>query len=373
MLRIALRNLFQNKIRLVIAVGGVALALMLILALDAVVGGMEAKLTAYIDYSGADIFVAQSGVRNMHMAASALPLSVKSQVRAVPGVASVTPVLYLTNVVVANETRHLAYVIGVPPRAAAGGPWRIVAGKALPGSREAIIDRGIAEQSGIGLGDTVEILGEDFTVAGLSEGTANLTNSVAFIARADFRALARGRRHRKLRAGDGRARPVARRRRAPDRSAGPRCDRADAPGVRRPGAQGDQRYEHRRRHDHEPGRRADRHGRDGADGVHRHTRPAGRVWCPQSARRAQPPALRRRADAGAHQCRASDSCSELALPWRCRRSSRAPASTCSFRCEARRCSKWALRRLSSPASSAILPIMQIAGLDPAMVFRGKTK
>jgi putative ABC transport system permease protein len=186
MLRIALRNLFQSKIRLALAVGGVALALMLILALDAVVGGMEAKLTAYIDYSGADIFVAQSGVRNMHMASSALPLSVRSQVRAVPGVATVTPVLYLTNLVVSGDNRHLAYVIGLPPKAVAGGPWRIVAGKAQPASREAIIDRGIAEQSGIGIGDTVEILGEDFTVAGLSEGTANLTNSVAFITRADF-------------------------------------------------------------------------------------------------------------------------------------------------------------------------------------------
>jgi hypothetical protein len=58
MLRIAIRNLFQNKVRLLIAVGGVALALMLITALDAVVGGMETRLTAYIDYSGADIFVA---------------------------------------------------------------------------------------------------------------------------------------------------------------------------------------------------------------------------------------------------------------------------------------------------------------------------
>jgi putative ABC transport system permease protein len=189
MLRIALRNLFQNKVRLALAVGGVALALMLIVALDAVVGGTEARLTAYIDYSGADIFVAQSGVRNMHMAASALPLSVKSQVRAIPGVATVTPVLYLTNVVVSGENRHLAYVIGLPANAIIGGPWRIVAGKALPESREAIIDRGVAEQSGIGLGATVEILGEDFTVAGLSEGTANLTNSVAFITRADFARL----------------------------------------------------------------------------------------------------------------------------------------------------------------------------------------
>lgn len=189
MLRIAIRNLFQNKVRLAIAIGGVALALMLILALDAVVGGMEARLTAYIDLSGADIFVAQSGVRNMHMAASVIPLSVKSRVRAVPGIASVTPVLYLTNVVVANDTRHLAYVIGLPPSAVAGVPWRIAQGQAIPRAGEAIIDRGIAEQSGVRIGDTVEILGEEFTVAGLSEGTANLTNSVAFIARADFARL----------------------------------------------------------------------------------------------------------------------------------------------------------------------------------------
>ena len=80
-------------------------------------------------------------------------------------------------------------MIGLPPKAVAGGPWRIVAGNALPGSREAIIDRGVDEQSGIGIGDTVEILGEEFTVAGLSEGTANLTNSVAFIRRTDFARL----------------------------------------------------------------------------------------------------------------------------------------------------------------------------------------
>jgi putative ABC transport system permease protein len=98
-------------------------------------------------------------------------------------------VLYLTNVVVSGENRHLAYVIGLPANAVAGGPWRIVAGKVLPGPREAIIDRGVAEQSGIGIGNTVEILGADFTVAGLSEGTANLTNSVVFITRADFARL----------------------------------------------------------------------------------------------------------------------------------------------------------------------------------------
>jgi putative ABC transport system permease protein len=147
MLRLAYRNLFQNKTRLAISVGGAALALMLILSLDAIMAGIERQVTAYIDYSGADIFVAQDGVRNMHMASSSLAASVASQVKAVPGVASVTPILYLTNVVDLGEARNLAYVIGLPPRPVVGGPWRVVAGKSAPSVGEAVIDRGVAEKS----------------------------------------------------------------------------------------------------------------------------------------------------------------------------------------------------------------------------------
>ena len=189
MLRLAVRNLFQSKVRLMISIGGVALALMLILSLDAVFAGAQTQVTAYIDRSGADIFVAQSGVRNMHMAASALPSSAATEVRAVRGVESVTPILYLTNMIVIGEERSLAYVIGLPPRAAVGGPWRVVVGKAIPSVGEAIIDQGVALKSGVGLGDEVEILGEEFVVVGLSDGTATLFNSVVFISKQDFARL----------------------------------------------------------------------------------------------------------------------------------------------------------------------------------------
>ena len=126
MLRLAYRNLFQNKARLAVSAGGVALALMLILTLDAIFAGVEQQIAAYIRNAGADIFVSQSGVRNMHMASSALPTGVVRRVQAVPGVASTTPIFYLTNMVVAGEERNLAYVIGLPARAPAGGPgaWR---------------------------------------------------------------------------------------------------------------------------------------------------------------------------------------------------------------------------------------------------------
>jgi len=186
MTRLALRNLFQSRARLSISVGGVALALMLILALDAILGWIERRVTAYIDASGADIWVSQEGVRNMHMASSSFSSSLASGVARIEGVESVTPILYLTNVVEAGDERTVAYVIGLPDGALAGTPWIMRSGRANPGRDGAVIDQGIAEASGIGLGDTVEILGEEFEVVGLSGGTASLTNSIAFISSRDF-------------------------------------------------------------------------------------------------------------------------------------------------------------------------------------------
>ncbi len=107
MFYLALRNLCQNTVRLLISVGGVALALMVILAFDAIFTGVEGQLTAYIDHSRADVFVAQAGVRNLHMSASWLPASVVDQVKRVPGVESATPILYVTDMVVARGTRNL--------------------------------------------------------------------------------------------------------------------------------------------------------------------------------------------------------------------------------------------------------------------------
>jgi putative ABC transport system permease protein len=133
MLRVAFRNLFQNRTRLIVSVGGVALAMLLVLALDAIVAGAERQITAYIEYSGADVFVSQAGVRTLHMSSSSLPLNAVQQVRSQRGVASVTPILYMTNMVVAGGQRSLAYIIGLPPDAQTGGPWRTTSGATLPG------------------------------------------------------------------------------------------------------------------------------------------------------------------------------------------------------------------------------------------------
>src|SRR5215831_3246282 len=140
MLNMAFRNLFQSKTRMLVSVGGVALAMLLILALDAIVAGSERQITAYIEHSGADVIISQAGVRTLHMSSSSLPADGLSNVGSEEGVASVTPILYMTNMVVAGDQRSLAYVIGLPASGQAGGPWQMQTGQPIPGSGEAVVE-----------------------------------------------------------------------------------------------------------------------------------------------------------------------------------------------------------------------------------------
>jgi putative ABC transport system permease protein len=189
---LARRSLIRNRVRFAASVGGVALALSLTLALDAIYAGVANQLTTYVDRAGADVWVAQAGVRNLHMVASWLPASVTDAVRAVPGVAEATPILYSTDTIAAGDERAVAYVIGLPADAPMGGPWDVVEGSAHVGRGEIIVDHGFARKAGVSIGDTVTVLGSRARIVGLSEGTASLVNSVAFVSSDDFQTMRGG-------------------------------------------------------------------------------------------------------------------------------------------------------------------------------------
>jgi putative ABC transport system permease protein len=190
-LLLARRNLSQNRVRLTASIGGVALALSLVLALDAIFAGVSNQLTAYIDRAGADVWVSQAGVRNLHMVASFVPASVTAEVQAVDGVADVTPILEATDSIAAGEERAVVYVVGLPTGATMGGPWDVVEGSSEVHPGEVVVDQGFARRADVRIGDSVTILGGEARIIGLSEGTASLVNAVAFVSIDDFRA-ARG-------------------------------------------------------------------------------------------------------------------------------------------------------------------------------------
>ena len=171
------RQLGAKPGRTVAGVTGIAVALLLVLALKAIFAGMETRLTAYIDASGADVIVAQDGVRTMHMTQSALPPSAIAAVARVTGVASTEPIIYKGAFVESVGDRSgIVAVVG-------GGPVPgLVSGRG-PDAGEIVLDRALGARLGAVIGDRVRILGASLRVSGEVDGTAAITGSYAFVAR----------------------------------------------------------------------------------------------------------------------------------------------------------------------------------------------
>ena len=179
------RNLFSERRRALLGIAGVATALLLVLALDGIFAGVMRQVTRVIDDSPADVFVAQAGVRNMHMVYSAIPADTVERVRVMPGVAWADPLLYdLDAVVGPNGERQNSYVFGYTP-GRRGGPRRLVTGVA-PGPGEIVLDDRGAGRIGARIGSTVEVFGTRWRVSGLTSGLTNITNTVSYVRLEDF-------------------------------------------------------------------------------------------------------------------------------------------------------------------------------------------
>lgn len=179
---LARRQLLVRKGRTLAGVAGIAAALLLVLALQAIFSGINDRLTAFIEESGADVIVAQRGVDTMHMTQSALPEQTTVDVASVPGVAEAKPILYVPAMIERGEERGIVYLIGDD---AGGAPLPLAAGR-RPRTGEIVLEGSLAERLDAPPGSSVQALGETFRVAGEVEGLASILNSVAFVRREDL-------------------------------------------------------------------------------------------------------------------------------------------------------------------------------------------
>jgi putative ABC transport system permease protein len=144
---LAYRNLIQQKMRLALSIGGAALAIML---------------------------------TNLLSATSTLPPGAEDQARGVPGIASVIPIISQFVILNIHDEKVVAYMVGYESEFG-GGPWEIGEGRSPQRKDEIVLDRVMAQRHGFSLGDTIELLDEEFKVVGLSEGTNSWMASFIFI------------------------------------------------------------------------------------------------------------------------------------------------------------------------------------------------
>lgn len=182
---LARRNLFEGKTRFVMSVGGVALAILLILVLDGVFAGALARVALFIENTPFQIAIAQDGVTNMHMTSSFFPVTKVNEVKRVKGVKEVNTILLTSDFLVSGENRSVAYIVGYHP-GRPGGPWAMAEGTSDIKSGEIIIDEQIARKYNLKIGDSITALGRSFKIGGLASDTVNIVNSVAFMRFDDF-------------------------------------------------------------------------------------------------------------------------------------------------------------------------------------------
>lgn len=185
---LARRNLFQDKTRLALSIGGVALAVMLILILKGFLTGMNRQITSYLDRSPGSVIVAEEDVVNLLGATSLLPKGIDEKAERIRGVEEVTPILSQFVILELHEKKQPAYMVGYDP-GLGGGPWQLVAGREPRSKKEIVFDRVLADRHGLKLGDQAEVMGQDFTIVGLSSGTTSWMTSFFFVRKQDAEKL----------------------------------------------------------------------------------------------------------------------------------------------------------------------------------------
>jgi putative ABC transport system permease protein len=177
---LAYHNLFQDKVRSMLSILGVGLAITLVLVLNGFLLGVDRAASTYLDHAPGSVVVARKDVKNFIVSSSLLPPGMADTVCKVEGVSQVAPILTQPVYFELHGQKVFVEMIGYDSRFG-GGPWNLVEGRQPRADTEMVLDRVLDRQHGIAPGDTLPVLNRTFTVVGLSAGTSTWMMSFAFV------------------------------------------------------------------------------------------------------------------------------------------------------------------------------------------------
>ncbi len=180
MTRLALRNLFHDRVRLAVTLTGIVFALVLIAVQLGLFFGFTSSISGLIDHSAVDLWI---GSKNVPYIEQGAPFSERKlyQVLATPGVAAAEK--YVTRFGVWKRPdggRESIQIVGFNPDVGFGGPWDLVAGHVsdLKTADGVLIDELYRDKLGVThLGQVVEINGHRARVVGFTRGIRSFTTS----------------------------------------------------------------------------------------------------------------------------------------------------------------------------------------------------
>ena len=173
--------------KLAVSVAAVAAAIALVLLLSGLRRGMGEQVTTYLRHQP-PVLVGQTGTRDFLSQTSVLPNATVARITQVAGVADASPISEGYAMLTLHNKRVLTVLVGFDP-GRGGGPWALSAGRAPRAAGELALDRVLADEHGLRVGETLEFRGRPLRIVGLTRGTSGFMTPLAFTTRATLNAL----------------------------------------------------------------------------------------------------------------------------------------------------------------------------------------
>ena len=211
MLLVARKNLFSERTRLAISVGGVALSVLLISLLLSLYRGWDEKVGGFVEDSSIDVWIGSEGSKDFLSAASLLPFDatkgpdpcVEAAGEAIRSGTATGPPIRVEDVqecrplivrpmegvrvkVISGDTEKIGakmdlQFIGFDLGTRLGGPIKIVEGEGNPTGNQVVVDEALSKRFGVDVGDILRAGGRDWDVIGKSSGGDFIAVQTVFV------------------------------------------------------------------------------------------------------------------------------------------------------------------------------------------------
>jgi len=181
---IARRNLLADKVKLLVAVGGVTLAIVLIIVVHSLYQGVRRETDTFIRNLPGDVWIVQQGTTDLVFSNSNLPQNSAAAVRTVDGVRHVYALNGRLMAFEVDGREVRTYVMALE---FVGGSGEPEGAEFLPQKGEIILDHTFAKQAKVSEGDELKFGDKSFKVAEIRSIGNVLVTQFAFITPESFR------------------------------------------------------------------------------------------------------------------------------------------------------------------------------------------
>lgn len=176
-LKFILKNPFRRKNSAILAIFGICIGIIVIVALGGITSGLVSTFEETIHAGGADFSISGKETGNSAYGTNTISANWTNIIANVSGVAEVYPI-YVVLTSIGND--YMNTLIGIDPNGTSMADLAIVEGRIFKdNASEVIVGKVYAEDNNISVGDSIKIKGENFKVVGIYEtGDSNMAGGV---------------------------------------------------------------------------------------------------------------------------------------------------------------------------------------------------